>query len=79
MLHSRLQAVKAELWGLNSELETFLKDERVVMEYEGAATSALVLLEHHMNTLKVSSQNSMTQRPATTDEGQAMTLTAETM
>ncbi|KAH7968608.1 hypothetical protein HPB52_010089 [Rhipicephalus sanguineus] len=58
VLHGRLKAVQTELAALNAELETFLTDEQVaedydsVMEYEDAATSALALLERHMNRLK---------------------------
>ncbi|KAH7961228.1 hypothetical protein HPB52_005970 [Rhipicephalus sanguineus] len=72
VLHSRLKAVQTELAALNAELETFLTDEQVaedydsVMEYEDAATSALALLEHHMNRLKVSSPASTAHTPATT-------------
>ncbi|KAH7957451.1 hypothetical protein HPB52_019088 [Rhipicephalus sanguineus] len=71
VLHSRLKAVQTELAALNAELETFLTDEQVaedydsVMEYEDAATSALALLEHHMNRLKVSSPASTAHPPAT--------------
>ncbi|KAH7939731.1 hypothetical protein HPB52_016736 [Rhipicephalus sanguineus] len=72
VLHSRLKAVQTELAALNAELETFLTYEQVaedydsVMEYEDAATSALALLEHHMNRLKVSSPASTAHPPATT-------------
>ncbi|KAH7971997.1 hypothetical protein HPB52_004760 [Rhipicephalus sanguineus] len=77
ILHSRLKAVQTELAALNAELETFLTDEQVaedydsVMEYEDAATSALALLEHHMNRLKVSSPASTAHPPATTTEEDA--------
>ncbi|KAH7969708.1 hypothetical protein HPB52_021590 [Rhipicephalus sanguineus] len=72
VLHGRLKAVQTELAALNAELETFLTDEQVaedydsVMEYEDAATSALALLERHMNRLKVSSPASTAHPPATT-------------
>ncbi|KAH7944609.1 hypothetical protein HPB52_021968 [Rhipicephalus sanguineus] len=74
VLHSRLKAVQTELAAVNAELETFLTDEQVaedydsVMEYEDAATSALALLDHHMNRLKVSSPASTAHPPATTTE-----------
>ncbi|KAH7936317.1 hypothetical protein HPB52_021416 [Rhipicephalus sanguineus] len=74
VLHSRLKAVQTELAALNAELEAFLTDEQVaedydsVMEYEDAATSALALLEYHMNRLKVSSPASTAHPPATTTE-----------
>ncbi|XP_037517980.1 uncharacterized protein LOC119394747 [Rhipicephalus sanguineus] len=74
VLHSRLKAGQTELAALNAELETFLTDEQVaedydsVMEYEDAATSALALLEHRMNRIKVSSPSSTAHPPATTTE-----------
>lgn len=73
MLHSRLQAVKAELSAHNVGLETIMTDEHVVedcdsiLEYEDSAISALALLEHHMERLNASSP------PAVTDGDQPAT------
>ncbi|KAH7935063.1 hypothetical protein HPB52_003628 [Rhipicephalus sanguineus] len=71
-----------ELAALNAELKTFLTDEQVaedcdfVIEYEDAANSALTLLEHHMNRLKVSSPAS-TAHPVATTTGEDPPATSE--
>ncbi|XP_077560484.1 venom protease-like [Haemaphysalis longicornis] len=61
VFHGRLRASNAALSALNAELEAHLTDDQAaedyasVMEYDDAATSALALLEHHMEVLKSSS------------------------
>ncbi|KAH7977060.1 hypothetical protein HPB52_023373 [Rhipicephalus sanguineus] len=68
---------------LNAELETFMTDEQViedynsVMEFDDAATSALALLDHHVDRLKVCSPTSMAHPPATTHEDPPATLHRE--
>ncbi|KAH7944178.1 hypothetical protein HPB52_016739 [Rhipicephalus sanguineus] len=71
VLHSRLNAIKAELAALNSEMKTFMTHEQVedgydfVIESEDAAISASALLQHHMDELKVFSPTSTMHPPAT--------------